>query len=232
MKYKIAILLLLIATVSFAQNNNIEKPYIEVIGTSEKEIIPNEIYLDIFLKERMEKGQKLNLEFLENQLKEQLKAIEIPESNLFISDVNSVLSKTGWFSKEILSTAKYSLKVNNSKKLKKLFECLDDLKISKVNITKATHSNIKEIRKENRVAAIRAAKEKATYLLLAIDEKVGKPIKINEMNTNNNESFTFANNIQVNGYASGLSKIRSKKQIVQFEKIVIKTSIYVKFEIE
>lgn len=232
MKQLTFILSLVLATSTFSQTNIQEKPFIEVIGTSIKEIIPDEIFLDIFLKERMEKGKKLSLEVLENQLKNELQRIEISVKNLFISDVNSVLSKTSWFSKEILSTAKYTLKVTDSKKLKKLFECLDDLKITEVNITKATHSKIIELKKENRIAAIKAAKEKANYMLSAINEKTGKPIKINEINRNNNDSFAFPNNMQVNRYTSGVSKLKREKTIVQFEKIIIETSIYVKFEIE
>ncbi|TMM29557.1 DUF541 domain-containing protein [Polaribacter aestuariivivens] len=232
MKFKTLLLIVFVTTISFSQNKNQEKSFIEVVGTSEKEIIPNEIYVDIFLKERMEKGNKLKLEILENQLKKELKNIGISENNLFISDINSVLSKTGWFTKEVLSTAKYTLKVEDSKKLKQFFDCLDELKITNVNITKATHSNITELRKQNRIAAIKAAKEKANYLLNAIDEKVGKPIKINESDTNNN-NFVFANNVQVYGYkSSNVSKFKRNKSIVQFEKITIQTSIYVKFEIE
>ncbi|QTE21932.1 SIMPL domain-containing protein [Polaribacter cellanae] len=233
MKYYKLIVFLFLTSVSYSQNNTQEKSFIEVIGTSEKEIIPNEIYLDIFLKERMEKGNKMKLELLENELKQALKNIGIPENNLFISDVNSVLSKTGWFSKEILATAKYNLKVNNSQKLKQLFDCFEELKITNVNITKATHSKIATFKKENRIEAIKAAKAKAKYLLDAIDEKVGKPIKINEIETHNN-SFVAANHINAVSYgtSSGISKVRGNKSIAQFEKIVLKTSIYIKFEIK
>ncbi|WP_299670330.1 SIMPL domain-containing protein [uncultured Polaribacter sp.] len=231
MNYCKLFVFLFLTTVSYSQNNSQEKPFIEVVGTSEKEIIPDEIYLDLFLKERMENGKKLNLESLENQLKQKLRSIGIPENNLFISDVNSVLAKTGWFTKEILSTAKYNLKVTNSEKLKQLFKCLEELKITNVKITKATHSKITALRKENRIAAIKAAKSKAMYLLSAIDEKVGKPIKINEIDTNH-QNFAFANTINVEGYAAGLSKFRSEQSVVEFEKIVLKTSIYIKFEIE
>lgn len=231
MKYLKVILFFLLIGSSYAQNNAQEPSFIEVVGTSEKEIIPDEIYLDIFLKERMEKGEKVKLESLENKLKQELKNIGIPLENLFISDVNSVLAKTGWFTKEILSTAKYNLKVVDAKKLKQLFECFDELKIDNVTITKATHSKITELQKENRITAIKAAKDKATYLLAAIGEKVGKPIKIHEIDTNN-QNFAFANTITINEYSSGISKVRKEKYITQFEKIILKTSMYIKFEIK
>ena len=184
------------------------------------------------MNERIEKGEKLTIEILESQLKSVLRNIGIPEKNLSISDVNAVLAKTGWWKEEVLSIANYTLKVNGATKLKKLFESFKNLKISQVNITKATHSNIIEITKKNRITAIKMAKEKADYLLSAIGEQTGKPMIINEL-ANNNQNFTNANFIR--GYAAGnsLGKIGGiKNEIVEFQKIKVKSSIYVKFKIK
>ncbi|TVZ56776.1 hypothetical protein OD91_2074 [Lutibacter sp. Hel_I_33_5] len=234
MKYYKLIILLLFTSVIFSQSNSIiENPFIEVVGKSEKEIIPDEIYIDILIRERIVRGKKQTIDILENQLKNELKKIKIPESNLSISDVNAFLAKTGWWKEEVLSTANYTLKVNDVDKLKKLFNQFDKLKISEVNITKATHSNIETIKKENRIAAIKAAKEKADYLLTSIGQKTGKPIKINELNNNNNnnhQNYVMANNMN-NNYA--MSKIRGiKNETIQFQKIKITSSIYAKFSIK
>ena len=234
MKFSKLIILLLFTSTLFSQINysSETKPFIEVVGTAETEIIPDEIYVNISLKERIEKGDKLTIQFLEDQLKKQLIDVGIPKENLFISDVNAVLAKTGWFTEEVLSIANYSLKVNGADKLKQLFECFKKLKISDVNITKATHSNIVELRKKNRIKAIKAAKEKADYLLIAIGEKTEKPMVINEISKNNQPNYTLANQINVTGY--GVSKFSSteRNQHVQFEKIKISSSIYVKFSIK
>ena len=231
MKYIKLFALLFFCSTVFSQVKNDIKPFIEVIGTAETEIIPDEIYLNISVKERMEKGKKLTIDILENQLKGQLKIIGIPEKNLSISDINAVLAKTGWWKEEVLSIANYTLKVNGADKLKTLFESFKKLKISDVNITKATHSSIIELRKKNRIKAIKIAKEKSDYLLSAIGEKTGKPIMINEISQNNQQNFTLANQINVSGY--GISKLRGfKNEIVQFEKIKISSSIYIKFGIK
>jgi uncharacterized protein YggE len=233
MKFSKLIILLFFSTTLFSQNhlNNEIKPFIEVVGKAETEIIPDEIFLNICIKERMEKGEKLTIKVLENELKRHLLKVGIPEENLFISDVNAVLAKTGWWKEEVLSIANYTLKVNGADKLKKLFEGFKKLKISEVNITKATHSNIIELRKKNRIKAIKIAKEKADYLLSAIGEKTGKPIMINETSKNTQQNYAFANQINVVGY--GISKFKSEKdKIVQFEKIKISSSIYVKFSIK
>mgnify|MGYP000347879542 CR=1 FL=1 len=135
-------------TSTFFAQIQVQKPFIEVTGTSKIEIIPDEIYLNICLKERIENGKKLSIEYLENELKAVLKKIEIPQENLFISDVNAVISKTGWWTEEVFSIGNYTLKINGANKLKLLFENFKELNISEVNITKATHSKIIEIRKK------------------------------------------------------------------------------------
>lgn len=231
MKKNSFLLFFLFTVTLFAQTQN-QKPYIEVTGTAEIEIVPDEIYLDICIKERNEKGKKLTIDYLENQLKTVLKKVEIPEKNLSISDVNAVLAKTGWWKEEILSVANYTLKVNGANKLKLLFESFKKMNISEVNITKATHSNIIQIKKKNRIKAIKVAKEKADYLLSAIGEQTGKPFIINEL-ANNNQSFVNANFLNTNRSYSSFSKVKNyKNEIVEFQKIKITSSIYVKFQIK
>ncbi|AOW18475.1 hypothetical protein LPB03_13870 [Polaribacter vadi] len=229
----------LLFTSAFLAQSTGQKPYIEVTGTAEIEIVPDEIYLDITLKERTEKGKKITLDVLENQLKTVLKKIGIPEKNLSISDVNAVLAKTGWWSEEIFSVANYSLQVNGADNLKQLFENFKKLEISDVNIAKATHSNLINIKKKNRIKAIKAAKEKADYLLNAIGEQTGKPIIINELannNNNNNNNQTFVNANYLNNNANySMIKVRGngfKDETVEFKTIKITSSIYVKFEIK
>lgn len=226
------IFFLLFTSAIFAQSTG-QKPYIEVTGTAEIEIVPDEIYLEITLKERTEKGKKITLDVLENQLKTVLRNIGIPEKNLSISDVNAVLAKTGWWSEEIFSVANYSLKVNGAENLKQLFKNFKKLKISDVNIAKATHSDLVNIKKKNRIKAIKAAKEKADYLLNAIGEQTGKPIIINEL-ANNNQTFVNANYLNNNANYS-MMKVRGsgfKDETVEFKTIKITSSIYVKFEIK
>lgn len=210
-----------------------ETAYIEVTGVAEKEIVPDEIYIDIQLKERVEKGKKLNLDYLEIQLKQELKSIGIPQENLFIGDINAILAKTGWWKEEVLSVAKYNLKVTNATKMKLLFKSFKKLKINDVHIVKATHSKIKELQKENRVTAIKAAKEKATYLLGAIDANVGKSFYVRENNVNIYQPrLANMNSFKIRGASSLENADITENKVVQFEKIKLTSSVFVKFTIE
>ncbi len=75
----LTILLLLTVTVTvFGQTSNVtkeEKPYIEVTGMAEKEIIPDEIFIAITIRERYEGREKISIDKQEADLKEALKSI-------------------------------------------------------------------------------------------------------------------------------------------------------------
>ena len=127
MKNTLLLITLFLTISTFGQQQ--QKPFIEITGTSEKEIIPNEIYINICIKERLEKGKKVSIEMQENELKKAIKTIGIPVDNLSISDINAVISKTGWWQKSVLSQANYELKVLGAQKLKSLFNQFQKHKI-------------------------------------------------------------------------------------------------------
>lgn len=226
------IIILFLSSTIFGQTIKDNTPFIEVTGKVELEISPDEIYLDISLKESIKNGKKTTLDKLEDCLKEELEIIGIPKECLFVSDINSIIAKTGWWTKEVLSTGKYSLKITSPKKLKEAFKIFEKLKITDVRITKATHSKLDFYKKKNRIAAIKAAKEKADYLLNAINANTGKPLKVNETNHDlqNFAQLNYVNN-SPNRYESSISKSYNKG-IVQFENIKLTSSIYVVFEIK
>ena len=213
---------------------NNEKSIIDVTGTAAMEVSPDEIYIDLCLEERMEDGKKITLENLETDLKNELTKASIPLHNLYISDINAVIAKTGWFTKETLTTGYYSLKIIELPKIKKVFKIFEKLNITSAHITKASHSNIVELRKKNRINAIKAAKHKADYLLNAIGSKTGKPLKVIEQEQEYQNYATVNHLRNSNNYrASSISKIKPHhKGTVQFENIKITSSIHVLFEIQ
>lgn len=216
---------------SFGQINENQKPFIEVTGKAETLVSPDEVYIDICLEEYIKDDAKVTLAILETDLRNELAKYNIPEKNLYISNINSVITKTGWFSKDTLSTGSYSLKVTKVDKIKEVFNVFERLNILEANITKATHSNLVELRKQNRIKAIVSAKEKSDYLLSAIGSKTGKPLKVLE---EENTHQVYSNlNYSNRGYNS-ISKLESKKKGVgvQFEDIKIVSTIHVVFQIE
>ncbi len=90
-----------------------------------------------------------------------------------------------------------------------------------------------------RILAIKAAKEKADYLLAAIGEETGQALKVNEVNSLNpylgngsNLNVKGARNENTNYFVDGVKVNGADKAVVTFKKIKLRSSIYVKFEIK
>jgi uncharacterized protein YggE len=219
--------------------NVVEQPYIEVTGTAEKEIIPDEIYIGIVIREKYVGKVKTTIEEQEGKLKEALKTIGIDLANLYMSDVNADYIKISWQKKDLITKKNYSLKVSDATTAGKVFQVFEQLEITDAYIAKVNHSKMDSLLKEVKMMAIKAAKEKADYLLKAIGEQTGKPLIINEISTG---SWPLSNVSNVRGNRSdnqfqiidGVNFIDGEigNYEIQFQKIKIQSTIYVKFSIK
>lgn len=229
---------LLTTILTFGQTNSAkteEQPYIEVSGTAEKEVVPDEIYIGIIIREKYVNKVKVTIEEQEEKLKNVLKSLGIDLTNLYLSDANTDYVKIRWQKKELLTKKDYILKVSTATTVGQVFLELEKLEITDAFISRVNHSEIDSLRKEVKVLAIKAAKEKADYLLTAIGEQTGKPLIITE-----NPQTIYREDIarmpirSVNSIAStfgGESSSYSDKEI-QFQKIKLTSTIYVKFSIK
>ncbi|MGB3949132.1 MAG: SIMPL domain-containing protein [Bacteroidia bacterium] len=213
------------------------RPFIEINGTAEKEVIPDEIYITIVIKERLVNREKLTVETQENNLKTSLKTIGIDLINLAIADASADYVKITWQTKEVISRKEYLLKVSNATILAKVFEQLSALEINDAYVKRVSHSKLDSLKKEVRIAAIKSAKEKADYLLAAIGEQTGKALVVKEVNTSsyqNELNRNYAVNSKLSStsnYVSDLLDINAKNEI-EFQKIKITATLYTKFAIK
>src|SRR6185436_3078476 len=159
-----------------------EKPYIEVTGTSEKLVVPDEIYVKIVIREKYVGKEKITIESQEGKLKAGLNEIGIDLQNLSLADANADYVRVKLWSKDVLTRNEYLLKVSTATILGKVFQKLDQLEITDAFIIRVEYSKIDSLKKEVKILAIKAAKEKADYLLQAIGEQAGKPLIIQESN--------------------------------------------------
>lgn len=87
----IAIVLLLSSIVSFGQSNDAKRRTIEVKGSSEMEITPNEIFVRITLKEYKKGGDKIGLDQLESELINAIKKLKMDEDKLRAENVYAII---------------------------------------------------------------------------------------------------------------------------------------------
>lgn len=202
-----------------------EKPFIEVTGTAMKEVIPDIIYITITLSDKVVNNEDYSILIQEEALKNALTKANIDLKNLSLSDAISEITKDKKRETGFKVSKEYIVIVKNSVEVTKVFKELYAINIKEARITRTESSEIETLRKEVRIAAIKAAKEKAVYLLNAIGEQIDKPLEIKELenkiyNTENVYSNSIINLKDIDGAESN------------FEKIVIKFSYFVRFSIK
>lgn len=230
--------LLLTTILTFGQTTTTftnEDPYIEVTGTAEKEVIPDEIYIGIIIREKYLNKVKVTIGEQEEKLKNTMQLLGIDMANLTLTDANADYVKIGWQNKDVLTKKDYTLKVSNATTVGQVFQELDKLEITDAFISSANHSKMDSLRKEIKIAAIKAAKNKADYLLTAIGEQTGKPLIIKETvenNSSSNVNFRGSRSNETYYLIDGIKVKGSDENEIQFQKIKIQSSIYVKFSIK
>lgn len=203
-----------------------EKPYIEVTGTADKEIVPDIIYVSILLSDKVTNKDTYTIDDQEAKLKAALTKLGIDLSNLTLADAGSSVITYKRKEKGVLQTKRLLLKLSTAAQVSAVFEALHDNDIKDGYIERVDHSKMDELRKEVRIMAIKAAKDKATYLLAAIGEAPGKPLVITE-------SMPYMQaRPQVYANASfGVEQMNDAPE-TNFKTMKITFSYYVKYEIK
>lgn len=155
---------------------------IKVIGTAETEIVPDEIYVSVTLKEYTKDKKKFSIEELEKNLVNFIEKITLTEKkDIKMDNMSAYIISMKRKNKDEVITKSYDVKFKNSQQVYQLYSVMDSLGISKAFVSKYSHSKMDEFKKQIKINAIKAAREKADYLMLAIGEKAGKAINVTEV---------------------------------------------------
>ena len=171
------------ALIVTAQQNPFPKT-ITVSGSAEMEIVPDEIYVSVELKEYYKSGNKIGLEKIKADFLGLCQKAGLPDSVISIAAYEG--GNLYWWKKkrkkdDLLASISYQVKFSDSKTMDNLVVLLDDDATENFQVVRTSHSRMTEFRRQLKVKAIKAAKEKAEYLTEAINEKAGEAVSINEM---------------------------------------------------
>ena len=204
-----------------------EKPYIEVTGTAEKDVVPDIIYVGILLSDKVTGKDTYTIDDQESKLKAALNRLGIDLSNLTLADAGSSVIIHKRKEKGVLETKRLLLKLSTAAQVSAVFEALHDNDIKDAYIERVNHTKMDELRKEVRIMAIKAAKDKASYLLAAIGEAPGKPLVITE-----SIPMIGRANVAANVSYEYEGTFREFDNPIDFKTIKISFSYYVKYEIK
>lgn len=168
-------------------------PRIDVTGTAEMQVVPDEIHIAIELRERGSGNNKVSVEQQELQLRDAIKALGIDVERLTLSDAVADYVPKKFRKDDVIARKGYMLKLADAEQVRKVFLELDRLEIDEARIHHVSHSKEQEYRRQMRVQAVTAAKEKADYLLAAIGESTGPALKVNEVQPERRDPRIYGN---------------------------------------
>lgn len=170
----------LMALPAAAQMQEAYPSYIQVTGRAEKELTPDEFYLQIVINERDSKG-KISVESQQRDMVAVLRKLGVDvEKQLKMANLSSEFFKKN----TSVAMAKYQLQLGSSGEVAKVWQALDDLGISNISILKVTHSQLDKYKQEVRLEAMRNARERAQEMAGAIGQTIGKCFYIYDSNSN------------------------------------------------
>lgn len=160
---------------------------ISVSGSSETEVIPDEIYVQVDLREYNKKnGDKIDINSIKNNFLAACKSIGLTDKDVTVQSYQGYDNNDWWMKKkkkenpDLKASISYSIKVSKVDMLDALVDKMDDEATQNFFISKTSYSKMEELKKELKIAAVKAAREKAIYLSEAIGEHIGEAITINE----------------------------------------------------
>lgn len=181
---------LLTAILPSAYAQQAEQPkarVIEVTGSAELEIVPDEIYLSITLREYVKDRNKVKLDEIDKGFKQVLDAMKIDMKDVSIESASAYYDWDYWKQRhtDFLASKTYLVKLPDMDKYNGLMQRLDQNGVQNAYMQRTDHSKIESYRKQVKIEALKAAKEKARLLLEAIGEQPAEVLFIKEINQNN-----------------------------------------------
>ncbi len=222
---------------------------ITVTGYAEMEIVPNQIYISLALREYAYadtlkdslnkiveiKKIKVEIDSLEEQLQRAAFAVGVAPEDFNLENISSYNPWWNYHIKpmDFFVHRQYRLKLTALDKLNNLLVGVDRKSIESLYIETYTHSDIEDFKKELKIKAIQAAKQKAVYLLEAIGEQCGGAVDIQEMNDDNMPQGRMLRTL----YATqSINTANTNDDVelppISFKKIKLTSQVQAVFEIE
>ena len=200
--------------------------FIQVNGSAEIEVIPNQFFLSITLDQNDSKG-RVDIDQQRRQMLSVLKSIGIDtEKQLTIANISSNYFKRGIS----LSVAKYQLLLTTAEQVIAVYDKLGEIGVSDISISRVSHSDIEQYKSDCRKQAIQNAKKVATELAEAVNQSIGSCIYIYD--SNRGITPTYYNDGVVLMRAKAVSNnIQEQEEPIEFKKITLSYSVNAKFRL-
>lgn len=179
-------------TVSAQQTQTEPQRYIEVTGSSEISIEPDEILFIIriqeYWKEEFEEKAKekdyktkIPIAYIERELMSALRRAGVSQEDVTVQEVGDYWRQRG---KDFLIGKQLEIKLTDLKTIDKINRRINTNGVTYMGIGELKNKKIAQYRKQAKIEALQAAQEKAAYLLEGIGKQLGEVISIVEPQEN------------------------------------------------
>ena len=212
-----AIALLNISVISAQNTTQTPENFIEVSVRVNKEVTPDEIFINITINEKDNKG-KVSVEQQEKAMVQSLEALGIDvKGALTVNDMGSSLKTYTLKKDDIFVSKSYTLKVSSASLASQAIEALNRLDIARVSMGRVSISDNleREVKNALLTEAAQKAQENARILAEAVGSKAGKAIYMQ-----NYYSFDSAANgrVMMKSYATmDASAVMLEEESVELE---------------
>lgn len=189
----------LLATLSLQAQTN--ERYIEVTGTSEIEIVPDEIHYLIEIREYFkeefdgkskpeEYRTKVPLAEIEQGLREALANSGIPQNAIRTQEIGDYWRQQG---QDFLVSKKFNITLTDFNQINEIVKRIDTKGIHTMRIGELENNDMPAYHQKGKIEALKAARRKATYLVEALGKRLGEVIRIVEKDSGYASPFAQSN---------------------------------------
>lgn len=192
MKYLFILTIIITTTLPIsAQETKEPVRTIEVKGSADMEIEPDELLLVVGIQEYWEEEfeentepedykTKVPLAEIEDDLIKKLRQVGIDKADVKTRNVGNYWRRQG---KEFLFSKQLEIELRDFSKINDLIDLLDAKGIRNMNISELRHSKMEQYKNQVKVEALQNAREKAAVLVESLGEELGEVISITEMSS-------------------------------------------------
>ena len=163
-------------------------PYIEVTGTSEVTLVPDEIHFIIEIKEYWEEEfekrakpedyqTKVALEDIESGLRSALHGLGITDKDIRTQEVGDYWRERG---RDFLVAKQFDITLHDFNKIDEIIGAVDTRGINSMRIGELKHKDMAQYHRQGKIDALLAARAKAEYLAEALGAILCDAIRIVE----------------------------------------------------
>mgnify|MGYP002615964639 CR=1 FL=1 len=168
--------------------------YVEVTGSSEIEVVPDEIHFLVQIKEYWQEEYtgkskkeedfhtKVPLAMIEKDLRKSLRKIGITDDAIRTQEIGDYWRQRG---KEFLIGKQLDIRLTDFEQINSIIRSVNTWGIESMRIGELKHKDLPMYRKQGKIEALKAAREKASYLVEAMGQQLGEVIRIIDHADNN-----------------------------------------------